>query len=456
MAGAVRVVERGAGRGARGAWTGAVNAFRSALPAPRYPLPALLCLGLACRSAPESGTTTLRFWAFGAEGEVVQQLIPDFERENPGVRVRVQGIPWSAAHEKLLTSFVGEATPDVAQLGNTWVPEFAAIRSLEPLDAYVARSGAVRPEGFFRGIWDTNVIDGVTYGIPWYVDTRVIFYRRDLLAKAGFADVPQTWASWRAAMVAVKRQQGPQGYAIFLPTNEWAQPMIFGMQAGSPILKDGGQYGAFSDSAFRRAFDFYLRLFRDGLAPVAGTNDVANVYQEFGRGFFAMWITGPWNVGEMRKRLPAEMQRSWATAPLPGPSGDSSGVSLAGGSSIVVFRGSAHKDAAWRLVEYLSRPEQQLRFSRLTGDLPARLEAWRDSSLIGDPHFRAFYTQLQRVRPLPKVPEIELISSRLIETAESSIRGNVPPERALAALDRDVDRALEKRRWVLAHRSASR
>jgi len=59
-------------------------------------------------------------------------------------------------------------------------------------------------------------------------------------------------------MEAVKRQQGPQGYAIFLPTNEWAQPMILGMQAGSPILKEGGQYGAFSDSAFRRAFEEWV------------------------------------------------------------------------------------------------------------------------------------------------------------------------------------------------------
>jgi multiple sugar transport system substrate-binding protein len=251
-------------------------------------------------------------------------------------------------------------------------------------------------------------------------------------------------------MQAVKRQQGADRYAVFLPTNEWAQPMILGMQAGSPILKDAGRYGAFSDSAFRRAFDFYLSLFRDGLAPVAGNNDVANVYQEFGRGMFTMWITGPWNVGAMRKRLPPELQNAWATAALPGPNGDSSGVSLAGGSSVVVFRGSAHKNAAWRLVEYLARPEQQLRFSRLTGDLPARVEAWRDSALIGDRHFRAFYTQLQRVRPLPKVPEIELISSRLIEASERAIRGKVPPERALASLDRDVDRVLEKRRWILA------
>jgi multiple sugar transport system substrate-binding protein len=408
---------------------------------------------LACGGGNDS-VVTLRFWAFGAEGETVPRLIADFERENPGIRVRVQGIPWSAAHEKLLTSFVGDATPDVAQLGNTWVPEFSAIRALEPLDSLIATSKLVRPEAYFRGIWDTNVIDSVTFGVPWYVDTRLLFYRRDILARAGFDQMPATWEGWRRALEAVKRVQGARGFAVFLPTNEWAQPMIFGMQTGSSILRDDGQHGAFSDSAFHHAFDFYLRLFRDSLAPVAGNSDIANVYQEFASGFLPMWITGPWNVGEMRKRLPPELAHAWGTAALPGPTADSSGVSLAGGSSLVVFRGSAHKAAAWRLVEYLSRPEQQLRFTRLTGDLPARVEAWRDSSLLGDPAFRAFYVQLQRVRPLPKVPEIELISSRLIEAAESSIRGGVPAERALRTLDRDVDRILEKRRWLLARRAA--
>src|SRR5439155_25177239 len=125
----------------------------------------------------------------------------------------------------------------------------------------------------------------------------------------------------------------------------------------------------------------------------------------------------------------------------------------AGGYSIVVFHTSAHKEAAWKLVEYLSRPEQQLRFSRLTGDLPASVAAWQDTSLSGDAHFRAFYTQLHRVTPIPKVAEVEIISSKLIEASEASIRGNRPAAQSLATLDRDVNQILEKRRWILARRA---
>ena len=151
----------------------------------------------------------------------------------------------------------------------------------------------------------------------------------------------------------------------------------------------------------------------------------------------------------MKRRLPAESQNAWATAPLPGPTGDTSGVSLAGGASLVVFRASPHKAEAWALIEFLSRPERQVQFSQLTGDLPARREAWRRSGLAEDRYARAFWQQLERVRPTPQVPEWELIATKVIDYSEQAIRGGVAADVALRRLDRDVNEALEKRRWLL-------
>jgi multiple sugar transport system substrate-binding protein len=255
-------------------------------------------------------------------------------------------------------------------------------------------------------------------------------------------------------MRRLKARMGPRQYPALLPTNEWPQPVIFGMQAGSPLLKDGGRYGAFSDSAFRRAFEFYVGLFRDGLAPAVGSAEVSNLFQEFARGNIAMYITGPWNIGEFSRRLPPEMQGKWMTAPLPGPTGP--GVSMAGGSSLVLFGASRHKAEAWQLIEFLSQPAQQVRFYQLTGDLPAHRAAWRDPALAGDPHMRAFGEQLERVRPLPKVPEWEQIATKVYEYAEQAIRGRMSVDQTLGALDRDVDQLLEKRRWLLARRAVAR
>jgi multiple sugar transport system substrate-binding protein len=404
---------------------------------------------MACGSTQEEdGAITLRFWGLGREGEVVAELIPQFEREHPGIKVRVQQIPWTAAHEKLLTSVVGSSTPDVAQLGNTWIPEFAAINALEPLNARVAASKLITPDAYFAGIWNTNLVADTLFGVPWYVDTRVIFYRQDILAAAGYDSIPQDWRGWLEAMRAVKQQVGPDRYAIYLPTNEWTQPIVLGQQNGATLLRDGNNYGAFTAPEFREAFDFYVNIFRERLAPGQGLYDIANPYQEFERGYFAMWITGPWNMGEMKRRLAPEAQDKWATAPLPGPDGAASGLSTAGGASLVLFRGSEHKAAAWKLIEFLSRTDQQVRFYELTGSLPARREAWQRARLAEDEYARAFWTQLQRVTPLPAVPEIESIVVRVAEHAETSIRGSVPPERALQAMDNDVNRMLEKRRWM--------
>lgn len=423
----------------------------------RLALVSVAVVFLTSGCARTSGPDVLRFWAMGREGEVVTELIRDFESENPDIRVEVQQLPWSAAHEKLLTAFVGRSTPDLAQLGNTWVSEFAAIRALQPLPprltAPASATAALDSTVFFRGIWRTNVIDDVCYGIPWYVDTRVLFYRKDILAAAGYDSMPATWEGWRAAMQAIRRQGGQNRYAIFLPINEWLVPVVLGLQAGSPLLADDATRGAFRGPQFRQAFDFLLGLYRDGLAPPVSNNEIANMYQEFGRGYFAMQITGPWNLGEFRRRLPAELQDAWGTAPLPGPVPGAPGVSTAGGCSLVLFRESKHQDAAWKLISYLSRPDVQLRFFELTGDLPARREAWTDPRLA-DPKVAAFGRQLQSVSPTPKIPEWELIATRVQERVELAVRGAVSPDSALALLDRDAEQILAKRRWMMEkHRS---
>lgn len=417
--------------------------------------PALLAAVLA--GCGGDAAQEVRFWALGREGEVVQRLMADFTRRNPGIAVKVQQIPWTAAHEKLLTAFVGDASPDLAQVGNTWLPEFAALRAIEDLSPYLDNRRVVRADNFFPGVWATNTIAGRVLGVPWYVDTRVLFYRKDILAQAGIVEPPRTWDEWRDAMERIKRTVGPERFAILLPVDEWAQLVVLAMQAGSPLLRDGDRFGAFRGPEFRRALEFYVALFRDRLAPALDRNQVANLYQQFAEGHFAMYITGPWNLGEFRRRLPAALQDGWATAPLAAVRAeDWPGISLAGGSSLVMFRSSRRKDAAWKIVEYLSEPAQQVAFYRATGDLPAHRGAWEDPALAGDSRTRAFFTQLEHVRPVPKIPEWEQIAQRTAELAEQALRGRMSIDEAVTALDRDVDRMLDKRRWLLARASRVR
>ena len=408
--------------------------------------PALLGLGGCGRADDPQGA--LDFWAMGREAEVVAQLLPAFYERHPGIRVHVQQLPWTAAHEKLLTAYAGGALPDLCQLGNTWLPELVALDALVPLDARV-RDSAIARDDYFAGILDTNVMPTPAgkrlYGLPWYVDTRLLFYRTDLLRAAGHAEPPQSWAEWLAAMRAVRRHGGPRSYGVLLPLNEPDPLFAFALQQG-PLLADDDTRGAFAQPPFRRALGFYAGIFQEGLAPAMTSAQISNVWDEFARGLFAYYVSGPWNIGEFRRRLPKERQRDWATAPLPGPDGP--GVSTAGGSSLVMFRSSPRQEAAWRLIEYLSEPATMQRFHALTGNLPPRRSAWRTAALAADAPSQAFAEQLERVRPAPKIPEWERIFQEMQATAERVVYGTEGIEAATTALDARVDALLEKRRWL--------
>jgi multiple sugar transport system substrate-binding protein len=238
---------------------------------------------------------------------------------------------------------------------------------------------------------------------------------------------------------------------LLLPTNEFEPLLALALQQPDEVLRDGGRFGNFSSDDFRRALGFYAERFQRGDAPGLTNNQVANLWQEFGRGTFAFYISGPWNIGEFKRRLPPELADAWTTAELPGPGGP--GASLAGGASLAVFKRSRHKPEAWALVSYLSRPDVQLEFYRLTGDLPARRSAWalplNGATLAQDRHAAAFHRQLERVRAAPAVPEWERIEKEMQLAATRAVHGVTDLDATVRGLDALVDRILEKRRWML-------
>ncbi|MBB5746267.1 sugar ABC transporter substrate-binding protein [Brevundimonas variabilis] len=395
------------------------------------------------------GITRLTFWAMGNEGSSVPQILSAFEAANPGIRVEVQPLPWTAAHQKLLTAYAGESLPDVSQIGNTWVAELAAIGALSP----TPQAAADLLDDQFPAVLETNQIGGRAMATPWYVDTRLIYYRTDILAQAGFDAMPITWDTWKRAMHAVKRRSGSGNYAILLPVNEFEQLLTFGLQGDQSLLRDRDTRGNFSSASFLDALAFYKSLFDEGLAPVASSAQISNVWTEFARGYFAFYFSGPWTIGDMKSRLPPEIQPHWTTAGVPGP--DAAGASAPGGSSLAVFRSSPHQEAAWKLVRYLSEPAVQAEFNVISGDLPARPSAWAAPKVASDPYVAAFKGQLARAKAVPKVPEWERIVTEMQIVAERMVRGEFTVAEAGAEIDRRADRLLEKRRWMIEQGRAS-
>jgi multiple sugar transport system substrate-binding protein len=115
-----------------------------------------------------------------------------------------------------------------------------------------------------------------------------------------------------------------------------------------------------------------------------------------------------------------------------------------------MFRRSEHKGAAWKFIEYLSRPDVQLRFFELTGDLPPRRSVWDQPLLANDPYATAFRQQLERTVAAPAVPEWERIATQIQLGTERAVAGQISGEQLRAQLDARADSILEKRRWKLA------
>lgn len=416
----------------------------------------ILCLigavALLGSSGKEGGDKkTLTFWAMGREGDAVRLLIPAFEREHPGMRVDVQTLPWSGAHQKLLTAFAGGSTPDLCQMGNTWIPEFAEVNALLPLTARMKASKVVNPNDYFPGIWDTNRIGKTVYGVPWYVDTRLLFYRRDLLARAGFTQPPGTWAQWTQQLAAIKKMVGPGRYSVLLPLNEFEPLVALGLQQSEPLLREGDRYGNFESPGFKRALRFYADIFRNRWAPKVTDAELSNLVSEFAGGYFTFFVSGPWMLEELETHMPKALRNAWTTAPLPGPDGP--GASIAGGASLVIFRASRHKRAAWQFIEYLSRPSVQRRFYHMVADLPPRrppaAPPGAGGGVFTDPHVSAFREQLELARPTPKIPEWEQIAAQIGLAGERLAHGEISVDQAARDLDRRADAILAKRRWVL-------
>ena len=177
----------------------------------------------------------------GREGEVVADLLREFERSHPGVRVKVQQLPWTAAHGKLLTVFAGDGTPDVCQLGNTWIPELVALNALEPVERYAAASPVGDAADYFAGIWDTNRVEGALWGavvrrhapgvLPWRsAETGGVLGAGQVMAGVGGGA-----RRGRQARTSCDR------FGILLPLNELEPLLVLALQQDEPLLRQDGR-----------------------------------------------------------------------------------------------------------------------------------------------------------------------------------------------------------------------
>lgn len=372
------------------------------------------------------------------EGDYAPHLMPAFTAAT-GIPVEVQSLPWTAAHEKLLTAFAGGSLPDVLMLPNGWVGEFAMIGALAPI---TDRSLVA---DLFPGVLKTVRYDGRDFAVPWSLAPQVQFYRRDLVEQAGYAAPPTDWSGWRQMGRAIKRRR-PDDYAFLMLLNWWDVLFTFLGQSGVRPLRDRDTRGNFATPEAAAALGFYRSLFDEGLAPRALSTEIQDPVAAFAQGYFAIYPSGPSLLLDLHRRHAEIAPELWSTARMPGPHGPAaaSGVS----ASLAVSAQTRRPVEARALLRHMTSAASELRFQRLIGNLPAVRSAWQAPALKA-PVLRAFAEQMLHPTDDPAVVEWERIRIEVQLVAERAVRGLMTIPAALADMDRRADRILALRRSLV-------
>lgn len=334
---------------------------------------------------------TLTMWAMGAEGEALPEFVKQFEEANPGVTVEVTPVPWDAAYSKFQTAIAGGNTPDLAMVGSTWMADFGDALQTVPTD--------LSTDEIFPGAIDSTMIDDRATGVPWYVDTRVLYYRTDIAAQAGWTTAPATWDELKQ-MAADMQAKGGADYGIRFPAgNDSFQGNLWMPWSNGAELEDGSSW-TLDTPETAEAFDYYQSFYTDGIANPAADRSAGAQEADFVSGATPMLIDGPFLIGQLEELGGAGFSDKFTTAVLPTKE---SSTSFSGGANLAVFDNSDNAASAWKLVQWLTEPETQAAWYAATGDLPAAQDAWKDDALASSPTLAAFGTQLETAKSVPAV-----------------------------------------------------
>ena len=204
---------------------------------------------------------TIEVWAMGTEGDELGDFAAAFADDNPDADVEVTAIPWEAAHDKIANAIASGETPDVTLLGTTWMGEFAESGGIEPTP-----EGLVDEADFFEGAWGSTEVGGTSYGVPWYVETRVLYYRTDLAEKAGWSEPPQSWDDLKQFATDLQDKAGVE-YGISLPaggTGSWQTFMPFAWSNGATLTNEDGTEYTMDSPEMTEALEYYRHLLRRG------------------------------------------------------------------------------------------------------------------------------------------------------------------------------------------------
>lgn len=328
----------------------------------------------------------LTFWHYwdGANGQILQGLIDQYEEANPGVTIEAVFTPGGELTAKLQTAIAGRQTPTMAIADLVAMPLLTSSGALAPLDNFIANSDLDMGD-YFEGPLVYGMHEGQRYSLPVSASNLGLFWNKELFEQAGLDPntPPRTWDELVEFSKTIKEATGKQGFELYTQGGEgtsW-QWQVYLWEAGGDVLTDDLSAPAFNSEAGQEALQFWVDLIHEHQVSAL------EPWGLFGRGEAAMVMDGSW----MTQFFPMQVSFELGSAAFPTPADGQKATNM-GGEQVFIFEGDEEtKQAAWDFIEWFSSTPVQVEWDKGTGFMPIR------QSVANDPGYTAW---VKNARPL--------------------------------------------------------
>lgn len=401
---------------------------------------ALLATGLSAtvNSAAADSPVTINFWhAYSSDGSEVKTitniLIPRFEETHPGIIVKQVAIPYDSLHQKLLTAAAGGDLPDVVRSDLAWVPELANLGVLAPLSDQMSDFKNYS-KLVFPGPLATNYFKGKYYGLPLDTNTRIMFWNKDVFAKAKIAKPPVTFADLKADAPKLKKigvyafgESGTGGWSIL--------PWIWSGGGDITDAKYTKSTGYLNSAKNIATVQMLVDMYKHGYIPdlITKNKSALGTLDGLAKGKYATVLDGPWLYPILSGVYPNYKTTS-ALVPALNKGGSESVV---GGEDVVMMSTTQQKDASLEFIRYMLSPDWQLEMAKV-GQMPVRKDVSAILPTI-QPYYAIFAQQLQTAKPRIPSPNWPKIDQILDDQLQRALNGSLTVKAALTSAAKAID-----------------
>ncbi len=357
---------------------------------------------------------TLDMWIMPNSQNAIDDLMEvarPYLSENSNIKLNVTLVDWGSAWTKTTAAATSSSAPDILQLGTTWVGAITDMNALADL------TGKINETDFLPQTMEYSKMTGSSMitAVPWFADTRALFYRKDACKKAG-VDPNKDFATWDSFKAALKKLNnveinGKKLSALGMPgRNDWNvvhnfAPWIY--SAGGSFVNSDFTKGTLDSQETYNGVKFYSELAAEGLInKQALQSHTGDIESAFINGDYATSIIGPWNIDTLEANKTYNgnnLVDNVGVALL--PSGPKGRFGFLGGSNLAVFDSSKNKTEAIRFINFLTGKNAQIEYCKKTGNLPVVKDAYNDPWITEHSMRKVFKEQINYAVAYPALPE---------------------------------------------------